>query len=159
MLLFDSFCTLPVYFVVFGIVGKGNGGWIWLCALNNLCRIKKFSKYFHNFVEMVESLTGNQVATGKIRLFEMFLLVSVVAHWLACIFCYIGRLENEMVDFETDETKCYFRRDCSWMLNHFPDGQESTTQMYLVSFYWALYTISTTGYGNISLMHQVSATY
>ena len=40
---FDVFSTLPIYFVVILIVGEGNGGWVWLCALNNFCRVRRFT--------------------------------------------------------------------------------------------------------------------
>jgi len=105
----------------------------------------------------METITGNQISTGVIRITETFMLVCVIAHWTASIFYYIGRLENEAVDLETDP--CNERGDCSWILNHFgtaePVGEgESNANRYLISFYWALYTISTTGYGNITLVKE-----
>ena len=153
---FDIICSLPVYFLVYLIVGEGNGGWIWLFALNNFFRVKRFSKYLRNFFNLVESFTGNQISTGVMRIVETFVLVCMIAHWTASIFYYIGRLENESAGLSSDGNPCYDRKDCSWVLKQF--GSESSEEggtysgKYLTSFYWALYTISTTGYGNITLV-------
>ena len=122
--------------------------------------MRRFSKYLHNFINLVESLTGNQISTGFIRILETFILVCIIAHWTASIFYYIGRLENEGTDATLDPTKCYERQDCSWILNQFGsdedlgEGNTNNAYRYLISFYWALYTISTTGYGNIKLVSE-----
>ena len=75
------------------------------------------------------------VSTAILRIVQMFILVLFLTHWFGCAYYYIAKMGN----FE----------DNTWVSIDSDTGGANLKSPYLRSFYWALYTISTVGYGSV----------
>jgi len=157
----DLLSACPIFFVALAIggVGKEDTGYLWLFGLNTFLRVKRGNRYFSNLIDLVELLTGYRSSSSTIRMTELFLMVCAIAHWMGCAYFYMGRKIDE-------------RGESSWLslmsMNNeqFKDADLSEAgkaaleqDQYVTSFYWALYTISTTGYGNVKPSQNVEKVY
>mmetsp|Transcript_22101 Transcript_22101/g.32942 ORF Transcript_22101/g.32942 Transcript_22101/m.32942 type:complete len:857 (+) Transcript_22101:71-2641(+) len=84
--------------------------------------------------EMEKSEYFNYYATAIIK---YVIMAAYNAHWSACIFYELARIH----DFD----------DTTWVSNNSPGLQdESIANQYVTSLYWAITTLTTVGYGDIS---------
>ena len=146
--LWDAVSVLPVFFLVYAVSGKGEGEWIWMYNFLQFIRMNRFSQYLSNLVDLVEWLVDYRATNGSIRIFEMFIGVLFIAHWMASMFFLIGRLLQEDDKVSWLEVN-NMSNATEW--NYTP--AELRGHQYILALYWAFYTISTTGYGNVSLGH------
>lgn len=127
-LLSDIVSTLPVS-IVANVIGVNPEAYPYL-RFFYFVRVAKMGRYFTGFMSYLEDYLGIRVSTaGMMRIIEMFALVVFVCHWLGCIFHLI-------------------RRNQDWFQ---VDGDRNLGESYLEVFFWALYTVTTIGYGSVSV--------
>ena len=110
-----------------------------IIRLAKLLRILRGSRIFQRFENQLT------ISYGLLRLYKFLLLVLVLCHWLACLWNLVRRIERARCNWAAN----YFTD--SPCLNHVDDSIDTTPlQTYVVSFYLAVMTTSTVGYGDVS---------
>lgn len=92
----------------------------------------KIKKVLTKFQDTIES----RVLIGVLGLVSLLFYVIFLAHWLACLWHLTGL---KSLNSEPE----------SWLSVHGYQG-ESVTQRYVISLYWAITTMLTVGYGDIT---------
>lgn len=107
-----------------------------LLRLFQLVRIRHLGRYLDDFVDLYAIKTGKALSTAFLRISQMFLGILFLCHWVACTFHLIADVSSS---------------SANWLVE---DGTaaEDVGARYLRSFYWALYTASTIGYGSVSVV-------
>ena len=141
--MWDLLSVLPLFFIMYAAGGDDNG-WVWMYSFNHFVRFRLFSGYLKNLTDLFEFFFAFKSSTAVTRIGETFVLVITITHWMACIFFFIGRMFAEK-----DETSWLSLADLTNRTTHDLDEDDFRQKQYVTSVYWALYTISTTGYGNI----------
>jgi len=104
-----------------------------LLRLFKLLRILKAGRMFERWE------TSMAINYSVLTLCKFVALTVVVAHWLACLWHMTVNIEAKEVN---------------WVTNYGdpadPDGQLSVAEVYIVALYWAVMTMSTIGYGDVT---------
>ena len=107
-----------------------------LLRLFQLIRIRHLGPYLDDAIDLYATKTGKALSTAFLRIAQMFLGILFLCHWVACIFHLIADVSSS---------------SSNWLVEDGTAGERVGVQ-YLRSFYWALYTTSTIGYGSISVI-------
>lgn len=137
---FDLFALIPLHqFKAFRVI--------------RFIRIIRFIKFFkliriYRYKKKVKKITSTQsimyhgLYASWFRLARMFFVLFAYAHVLACFWYFAGDIDGE-----------------SWISNfqsHYVEREEfSSSYMYSASLYWAVSTLTTVGYGDITVVTQV----
>tara|TARA_B110000305_G_C18758814_1_gene324386 strand:- start:22 stop:393 length:372 start_codon:yes stop_codon:yes gene_type:complete len=86
---------------------------------------------------------GVRAKAGVWHCLRMVILVLLTSHWFGCAFYYIAHLEG-------------IGEESAWTSGtKFEDAHMSFDEKYTTSLYWAVYTITLVGYGDILLKSNV----
>jgi CRP-like cAMP-binding protein len=131
----DILATLPLGVVVFLATGHRPAYAAVRCL--TLLRLGSVSGWLHTLITALNGAVDVPFTDAAKRAFTAVLALLYVAHLAGCVFCYIGRQENAA---GTE----------SWIaVNELQEGADGS--IYLRAYYWALYTLTTVGYGSLTV--------
>jgi len=120
--------------------------------LIQLVRVRRLGPYLDDFVDFYATKTGKTLSTAFLRISQMFLGVLILCHWVACTFHLIGDVSLSSSSPSSDDSNATAATSSSnWLVEDDTAG-ENAGGRYLRSFFWALYTTSTIGYGSVSVV-------
>lgn len=140
----DLIASLPYSWFIGGVFSSSDNGSSNSTSVLKLIRIFRFLKILRLvrlaklkkiMVKIEDYIASNTIANFFLFL-KLLLWVFFIAHWVACIWFYIGDtgLETHPV---------------TW-ITHLDLQDKSTLEKYVTSLYWAFTTMSTVGYGDIT---------
>ena len=120
-------------------------------GLFRLLRLIKLTRAF-SFVNQSKMLRLAQVKlyssafSVPFRILKIILVALVLAHWIGCIFHYIAAIE------------AIFYATNNWVVSMGLD-EEDATYRYVESLYWAVETVVTVGYGDVTPVTKAETWY
>ena len=139
--------TLPVSLIVYGATVRTHRGDLLLYAFTRLLgffRIVDISSILSGAWKAVKHIFGVNIYGNVLHLVVMMSFYLYVAHVLACVYCFLGFQEMKMTSARNDGAMS------SWIEANDLQNRPSF-EIYLQSYYWALYSLSSVGYGNIAV--------
>ena len=134
--------TLPVSLIVYGVTAKTHGS-LYLYSLARLLaflRVANISSILRKAWKALKHTFGVNIYGNVLHLALMVAFYIYLAHVIACAYCCLGVQEMEMTTGSSS----------SWIEAN--DLQnDSSFEIYLQSYYWAFYSLSSVGYGNIAV--------
>lgn len=142
----DVISSIPASLIAYFAAGHQRRIYGFL-RLIQLVRVRRLSPYLDEFIDFYATKTGKTLSTAFLRVSQMFLGVLILCHWVACAFHLIGDASLS----SSVHTAATGTSNSNWLIE---DGMvdENAGGRYLRSFYWALYTTSTIGYGSVGVI-------
>jgi hypothetical protein len=127
--------------------------------LKNLKLIVESRMQLNNSVTESHIFLGvHEVQAGIIRMFMLLFTVLNIAHVAGCIFYVIARFEEEHAMSSIEYAPGSAHGSISWVFHL--EMQDSTFgKRYIACLYWALVTITSTGYGDVVAVTVPERTY
>jgi hypothetical protein len=144
----DLLSTLPISIMFHRVSAEGSLSFTYsLLRLFQLTRVARIGDYFQTFVSVAEEMLNLRItSTGVRRLIDWIPLTLLFNHWVACMFYLISQL-NEGESWVTQ-----WMIECKQQKVALSGFQCTSYDVYLRAFYWALYTLTTTGYGQVIIV-------
>ena len=121
-----------------------------IAKLLRLFRVLKIMKDKSKLLKQIHEIL--KIGAGFESLFFFLIVFFLCTHIGACMWLTIASLE---MDFR--ETKDY---KTTWLEEHYESGNyNSSLSLYGISYYWTIQTISTVGYGDISIGNNAERSY
>jgi potassium voltage-gated channel Eag-related subfamily H protein 7 len=125
------------------------------CArLVKLIKLGKGSAVLKSFIR------NNGIRNSTLQLLKFAVLIGCANHWLACLWMLVPKLEESKVDWVTKYYGVSKLDGVYGTLTEDEDGNEtdfvvdplyqSSMRMYVTCAYWAMMTLSTIGYGDVT---------
>jgi hypothetical protein len=142
--------------IIVGISDQQSTRSLLLLLVFDLFKFARFGR-FHMIVQSSDVVNDfqNRFSAANLRLVKVLLLMGVVAHWFACIWCFVAYMETGF-----DFTKEGMGAHPNWISHWYEDnnvpgsinpiGEENFMDRYVLALFWSIQTITSIGYGNIS---------
>ena len=108
-----------------------------LLKLLRILRIAKVMKILRAARILKRMEQQMSIKFGVVKLVKFFVLIIMVAHWMACTYYLAGSLQSDSTSHE------------SWINSHEYPAEYTIGDMYVLALYWAIMTITTIGYGDV----------
>ena len=109
--------------------------------LMRLAKLGRMHKLVPILKRIDEKFEGLDLATTTSIILSLIFAILIFSHWMGCVWIYVGRGQTRFSD-NTTAVGWIQRQDFT------PDVSPGT--VYLFSFYWAITTLTTVGYGDIT---------
>jgi hypothetical protein len=136
---FDVVCSLPLNYLVLA-AGQVDMRKVATLRLCQCFRVVRFTLYLDYFMNALSEYANIRVSTAMLRIFQMFILVILLCHWFGSFYFYLA-LKDGVINTDPEEK--------SWVWMDDKDNSTDVEILYLRGFYWALYTVTTIGYGSV----------
>jgi hyperpolarization activated cyclic nucleotide-gated potassium channel 2 len=114
-----------------------------LARLMKLIAMLKNQALFDSIEDWLERM---RIDTSSFSLLGLFALLFFCAHLLGCCWYYVSTFELKSCPAEdTDDGECN-----SWIRSYFGTPLPDVSTRYVTTVYWALATMTTVGYGDVS---------
>jgi len=147
----DLVCNLPLA-QVYLLANRDTRVYFGLSLLQ-FCRIVRVPSYFEVFMTSLEEVLGFRInSTGLRRLVFFVPILVLMNHLFACAFYLTGTYsDGKGVDTWLGSKITVPAEDDGEDEEVLPVADAPVQTKYLQAFYWALYTLTTTGYGSVKL--------
>ena len=124
-----------------------------IAKLFRLVRVLKFMKDQSKLLKQIHEIL--KIGAGLESLFFFLIVFLLLTHIGACMWITIAQLEMDFRQTEDYKT--------TWLEDHYKAFKEqndtSPVNLYGISYYWTIQTISTVGYGDISIGNNAERSY
>ena len=128
---------IPIDFFVWSL-GIGNGRAVAICRLLRLGRLYHAAKAFDHFIALVET-AGCNISTSSSRFMKMIGMILIWSHFAACVFVALSWATRVIFDPWTERNT----------VAGYTVSESDNDNIYGVSVYWSVYTVTSVGYGDI----------
>lgn len=143
----DVTALVPVDYILMLTNPSWNPNKVMLVRLYKMVRITRLFKVYNKVTDLSKQSSIREVLNIDLvvmRLGFFLLLFFLLCHFTACLWAIIAYIHRQDIDsFNANNLS-------TWLDDYDMYSKEESFQLYIISFYWTITTITTVGYGDIT---------